>query len=156
MTVPVSGTFASRHIGPRGNEVREMLEAIGTSSLAQLINEVVPADIQLSKPLTLPPAGVAAQVSGVGIRHAAGLLDTTYVDAIGAAMKPEYDAIAAAGFVLQIDCPDLAMARHTGFQELEESEFLKRAAYQVEALNHAVRDIPAYHIGCRLLGTAAA
>jgi len=66
-----------------------------------------------------------------------------YVDAIVAAMKPEYDAIAAAGFVLQIDCPDLAMARHTGFQELSEKEFLERAEYQVEALNHAVRDIPA-------------
>jgi 5-methyltetrahydropteroyltriglutamate--homocysteine methyltransferase len=66
-----------------------------------------------------------------------------YVDAIVTAMKPEYDAIVAAGFVLQIDCPDLAMARHTGFQELSEAEFLKRAAYQVEALNHAVRDIPA-------------
>ena len=39
-----------------------------------------------------------------------------YVDAIAAAMKPEYDAIAAAGFDLQLDCPDLAMARHTGFQ----------------------------------------
>jgi len=66
-----------------------------------------------------------------------------YVDAIGAAMKPEYDAIVAAGFVLQLDCPDLAMARHTGFQELSEAEFLARAEYQVEALNHAVRDIPA-------------
>jgi len=66
-----------------------------------------------------------------------------YVDAIVAAMKPEYDAIVAAGFVLQLDCPDLAMARHTGFQELDEAEFLKRAAYQVEGLNHAVRDIPA-------------
>jgi 5-methyltetrahydropteroyltriglutamate--homocysteine methyltransferase len=66
-----------------------------------------------------------------------------YVDAIVAAMKPEYDAIVAAGFVLQLDCPDLAMARHTGFQELSESEFLARAEYQVEALNHAVRDIPA-------------
>jgi 5-methyltetrahydropteroyltriglutamate--homocysteine methyltransferase len=66
-----------------------------------------------------------------------------YVDAIATAMKPEYDAIVAAGFVLQLDCPDLAMARHTGFQELSESEFLARAAYQVEALNHAVRDIPA-------------
>jgi 5-methyltetrahydropteroyltriglutamate--homocysteine methyltransferase len=64
-----------------------------------------------------------------------------YVDAIAAAMKPEYDAIAAAGFVLQLDCPDLAMARHTGFQELDEAEFLARAEYQVEALNHAVRDI---------------
>jgi 5-methyltetrahydropteroyltriglutamate--homocysteine methyltransferase len=66
-----------------------------------------------------------------------------YVDAIAAAMKPEYDAIATAGFVLQLDCPDLAMARHTGFQELSEAEFLKRAATQVEALNHAVRDIAA-------------
>jgi 5-methyltetrahydropteroyltriglutamate--homocysteine methyltransferase len=66
-----------------------------------------------------------------------------YVDAIAAAMKPEYDTIVAAGFVLQLDCPDLAMAKHTGFQELGEAEFLKRAAYQVEALNHAVRDIPA-------------
>jgi 5-methyltetrahydropteroyltriglutamate--homocysteine methyltransferase len=66
-----------------------------------------------------------------------------YVDAIAAAMKPEYDAIAAAGFVLQLDCPDLAMARHTGFQELSEREFLERAEHQVEALNHAVRDIPA-------------
>jgi 5-methyltetrahydropteroyltriglutamate--homocysteine methyltransferase len=66
-----------------------------------------------------------------------------YVDAIVAAMKPEYDAIVAAGFVLQLDCPDLAMARHTGFQELSESEFLARAEYQVDALNHAVRDIPA-------------
>jgi 5-methyltetrahydropteroyltriglutamate--homocysteine methyltransferase len=45
--------------------------------------------------------------------------------------------------VLQIDCPDLAMARHTGFQELTEQEFLRRAAHGVEALNHAVRDIPA-------------
>jgi 5-methyltetrahydropteroyltriglutamate--homocysteine methyltransferase len=66
-----------------------------------------------------------------------------YVDAIAAAMKPEYDAIVAAGFILQLDCPDLAMARHTGFQELTEAEFLARAEYQVEALNHALRDIPA-------------
>jgi 5-methyltetrahydropteroyltriglutamate--homocysteine methyltransferase len=66
-----------------------------------------------------------------------------YVDAIAAAMRPEYEAIAAAGFVLQIDCPDLAMARHTGFQELTETEFLARAAYQVEALNRAVANIPA-------------
>lgn len=65
-----------------------------------------------------------------------------YVDAIAAAMKHEYEAIAGAGFVLQIDCPDLAMARHTGFQELTEREFLARAAYQVEALNAAVAAIP--------------
>jgi 5-methyltetrahydropteroyltriglutamate--homocysteine methyltransferase len=66
-----------------------------------------------------------------------------YVDAIAAVMQYEYEAIAAAGFDLQLDCPDLAMAKHTGFQELSEAEFLERAAYQVDALNRAVANIPA-------------
>jgi 5-methyltetrahydropteroyltriglutamate--homocysteine methyltransferase len=66
-----------------------------------------------------------------------------YIEAVGAAMKPEYDAIAGAGIVLQLDCPDLAMSRHTGFQDLTGAEFLTRAEQQVEVLNHAVRDIPA-------------
>jgi 5-methyltetrahydropteroyltriglutamate--homocysteine methyltransferase len=58
-------------------------------------------------------------------------------------MKEEYDAIHRAGFVLQIDCPDLAMSRHLAFPELSNAEFLKIAAGNVEALNHALRDIPA-------------
>lgn len=66
-----------------------------------------------------------------------------YVDAIAAAMQPEYEAIAAAGLVLQLDSPDLAMAKHTGFQEIDETEFLRRAEYQVAALNRAVANIPA-------------
>jgi 5-methyltetrahydropteroyltriglutamate--homocysteine methyltransferase len=66
-----------------------------------------------------------------------------YVEAIGNAMQVEYEAIVNAGFILQLDCPDLAMARHTGFQDLTESEFLKRADHQVEVMNHAVRNIPA-------------
>jgi len=66
-----------------------------------------------------------------------------YVEAVAEAMQEEYEAIVAAGFVLQLDCPDLAMARHTGFQDLTESQFLARAQLHVEALNHAVRNIPA-------------
>ncbi|HTC54424.1 MAG TPA: cobalamin-independent methionine synthase II family protein [Steroidobacteraceae bacterium] len=66
-----------------------------------------------------------------------------YVEAIAAAMREEYEAIAAAGIVLQIDCPDLAMARHTGFQDLTEEQFLRRAHFHVEALNEALRNIPA-------------
>jgi len=58
------------------------------------------------------------------------------------AMKPEYEAIVAAGFDLQLDSPDLAMAAHTGFQSLSEAEFLKRAAQNVEALNAATANIP--------------
>jgi 5-methyltetrahydropteroyltriglutamate--homocysteine methyltransferase len=66
-----------------------------------------------------------------------------YVEAIAEAMRPEYEAIVGAGLVLQLDCPDLAMARHTGFQDLSEPEFLKRAEHQVEVMNHALRNIPA-------------
>ena len=58
-------------------------------------------------------------------------------------MEPEYEAIVDAGFALQLECPDLAMAHHTGFQDLSEEEFLKRAALHVEVLNHAVRNVPA-------------
>jgi 5-methyltetrahydropteroyltriglutamate--homocysteine methyltransferase len=66
-----------------------------------------------------------------------------YVEAIAAAMREEYEAIVEAGFVLQLDCPDLAMARHTSFQELSEAEFLKRAAFHVEVLNDALSNVPA-------------
>jgi 5-methyltetrahydropteroyltriglutamate--homocysteine methyltransferase len=66
-----------------------------------------------------------------------------YLDAIGAAMQEEYEAIVAAGFDLQLDCPDLAMARHTGFQDLTEAAFLKRAEEQVEVMNHALRNLDA-------------
>jgi 5-methyltetrahydropteroyltriglutamate--homocysteine methyltransferase len=66
-----------------------------------------------------------------------------YVEAIAAAMQPEYEAIVDAGFVLQLDCPDLAMARHTSFQDLSEADFLKRAQFHVEVLNHALRNVPA-------------
>jgi len=58
------------------------------------------------------------------------------------AMRPEYTAIVASGVQLQLDCPDLAMARHTGYQHLTEEQFLKLAAANVEALNAATADIP--------------
>jgi 5-methyltetrahydropteroyltriglutamate--homocysteine methyltransferase len=65
-----------------------------------------------------------------------------YVEAVATAMREEYQAIVAAGFVIQIDCPDLAMSRHTGFQDLSESAFLKRAQFHAEVLNHALSGIP--------------
>jgi 5-methyltetrahydropteroyltriglutamate--homocysteine methyltransferase len=57
-------------------------------------------------------------------------------------MKDEYDAIHRGGFVLQVDCPDLAMGRHLAFPDLSNAEFVKVAEANVEALNHALRDIP--------------
>jgi 5-methyltetrahydropteroyltriglutamate--homocysteine methyltransferase len=67
----------------------------------------------------------------------------SYVAAVADAMREEYAAIVAAGFMLQIDCPDLAMSRHATFQDLSEADFLKRAQFHIEALNHAVAKIPA-------------
>jgi 5-methyltetrahydropteroyltriglutamate--homocysteine methyltransferase len=73
-----------------------------------------------------------------------------YVEAIGEAMRVEYEAIVAAGFDLQVDCPDLAMAHHTGFQDLSEADFLKRAEHQVEVLNHSLRNVPAESVRMHL------
>jgi len=65
-----------------------------------------------------------------------------YLSDLVSAMRPEYAAIAASGVQLQLDCPDLAMARHTGYQDLTEKQFLKIAAANVEALNAATEGIP--------------
>jgi 5-methyltetrahydropteroyltriglutamate--homocysteine methyltransferase len=65
-----------------------------------------------------------------------------YLADLSAAMQPEYEAIVDQGFLLQLDCPDLAMSRHTGFQDLSEDEFLKVAEANVEALNAATANIP--------------
>lgn len=67
----------------------------------------------------------------------------SYLADLVEAMQPEYEAIAAAGFQLQLDCPDLAMSRHTGYQDATEEEFLRIAAANVEALNAATAGIPA-------------
>ncbi|MCW6533550.1 cobalamin-independent methionine synthase II family protein [Sphingomonas lycopersici] len=65
-----------------------------------------------------------------------------YLADLVAAMRPEYEAIVAAGFDLQLDCPDLAMSRHTGYQEMDEATFLRTIAANVEALNAATANIP--------------
>ena len=65
-----------------------------------------------------------------------------YLDALVAAMRPEYEAILDAGLDIQFDCPDLAMSSHTGYQDMPEDEFLRIAAANVEALNAATAGLP--------------
>jgi 5-methyltetrahydropteroyltriglutamate--homocysteine methyltransferase len=65
-----------------------------------------------------------------------------YLFAIAEAMRHEYESITRNGLVLQLDCPDLAMGRHIQYADLSLPEFRKRAAMHVEALNHAVANIP--------------
>ena len=74
----------------------------------------------------------------------------SYIYAIADAMRHEYETVAKAGFVLQIDCPDLAMGRHIQYADLSLSDFRKRARLHIEALNHAVANIPAEQLRMHL------
>jgi 5-methyltetrahydropteroyltriglutamate--homocysteine methyltransferase len=65
-----------------------------------------------------------------------------YLADLADAMREEYETIVREGFYLQLDCPDLAMSRHTGYQNMAEEDFLKVAAANVEALNAATANIP--------------
>jgi 5-methyltetrahydropteroyltriglutamate--homocysteine methyltransferase len=73
-----------------------------------------------------------------------------YLFAIAEALRHEYETIAAAGIDLQIDCPDLAMGRHVQYADLDLPEFRRRIALHVEALNHAVANIPAERLRMHL------
>jgi 5-methyltetrahydropteroyltriglutamate--homocysteine methyltransferase len=72
-------------------------------------------------------------------RHYPG--EEAYLDAIAEAMREEYEAITGAGFLVQIDAPDLAMGRHIQYAALTVEEFRARLRLHVEAVNHAVRGI---------------
>jgi 5-methyltetrahydropteroyltriglutamate--homocysteine methyltransferase len=65
-----------------------------------------------------------------------------YLEALAEGMRVEYEAIVAAGFLLQIDAPDLAMGRHTMYRNRSVEEFLELAAMHIEVLNHALRNVP--------------
>jgi 5-methyltetrahydropteroyltriglutamate--homocysteine methyltransferase len=73
-----------------------------------------------------------------------------YLDAISEAMKTEYEAIVAAGIQLQIDAPDLAMGRHIMYRDRSDEEFVAAAERHIEAINRALRDVPADRVRLHL------
>jgi 5-methyltetrahydropteroyltriglutamate--homocysteine methyltransferase len=68
--------------------------------------------------------------------------EEAYLLAIAEAMRHEYKAVTDAGFILQLDCPDLGMGRHIQHADLSLEQWRRKAELHVEVLNHAVRDIP--------------
>ena len=76
--------------------------------------------------------------------------DEEYVFAIADAMQHEYEAIAAAGATVQLDCPDLAMGRHSAYADMDIAQFRRKVATNIEALNHGVRNIPAEQLRMHL------
>jgi 5-methyltetrahydropteroyltriglutamate--homocysteine methyltransferase len=87
---------------------------------------------------TVPSPGIVC--SAMANQHYPTLFD--YVDAVAAALRTEYEAAAAAGHVLQVDAPDLAMERHTLFADRPLDEFLAFARHVVAALNRALAAVP--------------
>ena len=69
-----------------------------------------------------------------------------YLEALAAALQNEYESIVAAGIILQIDAPDLAMGRHTMYRDRSLEEFETLAARHIEVLNHALRNVPAERV----------
>jgi len=67
--------------------------------------------------------------------------DDEYLENLSNVMNSEYEEIVSNGIYLQLDCPDLALARHMTFKDLSEVEFLKKAEKQIEYLNHAIKNI---------------
>jgi 5-methyltetrahydropteroyltriglutamate--homocysteine methyltransferase len=105
------------------------------ANLKDAVRDAEPADVFMS---AASPGVIAAFLANEYYPS-----DEEYIFALADAMKPEYDAIAAAGIVLQLDCPDLAMTRAMlGNDALTDEEFRDQIRMHVRALNHAVRDIP--------------
>ncbi len=112
-------------------------------------------DLDLQKDIANLKAGMAANGVERGFMNAAspGVISLflqndyypnrqAYLAALADVMKAEYEAIVASGLDLQLDCPDLALSRHMLFQELSDDEFVKVAEMHVDALNHALENVP--------------
>jgi 5-methyltetrahydropteroyltriglutamate--homocysteine methyltransferase len=88
--------------------------------------------------LTAPSPGIIA----AAMRNAWYDTEDAYLDALGAALRVEYETIVRHGFLLQIDAPDLAMERHVSYQDRPLSDFLNFAERVVDTINRALSDIP--------------
>jgi 5-methyltetrahydropteroyltriglutamate--homocysteine methyltransferase len=120
------GPIKVRDLKPLERDIANMKAALAKSSVTEgFMNSVSPGTIAVFQPNEYYPTHEA------------------YLAALADAMRAEYEMIVKSGLLLQLDCPDLAMGRHTRFKNLSDAEFLRNAEMQVEALNHALANVPA-------------
>ena len=127
--VPPRVTGAVRYIDPQlaASEARDFKAALATRDGA--FTEAF---------LTAPSPGIIA--AACQNEHYA--TEESYLDALGEALRLEYEAIVGQGFVLQIDCPDLALERHVSYQHESDANFLGFVERVVTAINKALRNVP--------------
>ncbi len=88
--------------------------------------------------LTAPSPGIVA----AALRNDYYPNETAYLAALGEALRVEYEAIVNHGFLLQLDCPDLAMERHISYQHRPLGDFLGFVDRVVATINTALSNIP--------------
>lgn len=115
------------HVGslPRGSEMTELLFAAARGANGDppgFMNAASPEVIALFQPNDFYP-------------------DDAYLEALAEAMRPEYEAVAAAGLVLQLDSPDLGLGRHTMYKDRSDVDYIRLIERHVAVLSHALRNI---------------
>jgi 5-methyltetrahydropteroyltriglutamate--homocysteine methyltransferase len=120
------GPIAIKNLEPVHEDIRRMQAALKANGMSEgFLNAVSPGTISVFQPNEYYPTHEA------------------YMEALAEVMKVEYETIVASGLLLQIDCPDLAMGRHSRFHQLTDEQFIRNAHIQVDALNHALQNVPA-------------
>jgi 5-methyltetrahydropteroyltriglutamate--homocysteine methyltransferase len=119
------GEIGVKNLEPMHKDLANMRAAVdATPPVEAFLNAASPGVVALFQPNDFYPTQDA------------------YLEALAEGMRVEYEAVVAAGFLLQIDAPDLAMGRHTMYRNRSVAEFLQLAAMHIEVLNHALRNIP--------------
>jgi 5-methyltetrahydropteroyltriglutamate--homocysteine methyltransferase len=119
------GEIRVKDLKPVQTDVENMRAAVaGAGPLEAFMNAASPGVVALFQPNDFYPR------------------QDDYLQALAEGLRVEYEAIVAAGFLVQIDAPDLAMGRHTLYRERTVAQFLEMAAIHIDVLNHALRNIP--------------
>ena len=120
------GPIAVKSMAPLEEDVAHMLSAVAAHTpTGGFMNAASPGVIALFQPNEYYPTQDA------------------YLEALAEAMRPEYEAIVGAGLYLQLDSPDLGLGRHMMYKDRSDAEYLTLIGGHVEALNHALRNVPA-------------
>jgi 5-methyltetrahydropteroyltriglutamate--homocysteine methyltransferase len=120
------GPITVKDLAPLQRDIAAMQAAMAAAGYTEgFLNSASPGVIALFQPSDYHPTIEA------------------YLADIAEGMRVEYEAIVAAGLILQIDAPDLGLGRHMMYAELSDEAFLRRAELHVEILNHALRNVPA-------------
>ena len=121
-----TGEISIKNEAPLKRDIANMQAALAGSGAAEgFMNAASPGVISVFQPNRHYPS------------------EDAYLGTLAEIMKVEYEAIHAAGFVIQLDCPDLAMGRHMMYPDESDQAFFAHAERQVEALNAALENIPA-------------